>query len=66
MIDGAPEVVLHSVDLHEHLVEMPASMLKMPHRVDPVSTDFSREDRPEPVPPEPHCRVGNVLTNVEV
>ena len=60
MIDGTPEVVLHPVDLHEHLVEMPASMLKMPHRLDPVSTDFSREDRPEPVPPEPHCLVGNV------
>ena len=26
MIDGTPEVVLHPVDLHEHLVEMPAAL----------------------------------------
>lgn len=26
MINGAPEIVLHAIDLHEHLIEMPLSL----------------------------------------
>ncbi len=60
MIDRAPEVVLHPVNLHEDLVEMPLPMLKTPHRLDLAPTDLSREDRLEPVPPEPNRFMGDV------
>ncbi len=54
MVDSAPEIVLHAVDLHENLVEVPASMPEIPHRLDPTPAYLGRENRPEPVPPEPH------------
>jgi hypothetical protein len=53
VVNSAPEIVVHAVDLHENLVEMPASMPEMPHRLDPTSPDLGRENRAEPVPPEP-------------
>jgi len=50
--------VLHAVDLHEHLVEVPAPMPERPHRLNTVATDLRCEIRCEngakPVPPEPH------------
>jgi hypothetical protein len=32
----------------------------MPHRLDPVSPDLGRENRPQLIPPEPHRFVGDV------
>jgi len=43
-----------SVELHVHLVEMPAPVAQAPHLADSLTTDVSREHRPEPVPPMPH------------
>ena len=52
MIDCAPEVVLHSVDLHENFVEMPLPMPKRSHRLHPevdsgkragISTDVAEK-----------------------
>ena len=60
MIDGAPEVVLHAIDLHEDLVEMPTSMPEGPNRLDSAPADFCRENCPEAVPPEPHRLMGDV------
>lgn len=60
MIDSAPEVVLHPVDLHKDFVEMPTPVLKIAHRLDPVPADLCCEDRPEPVPSEPPCLVRDV------
>ncbi|MCZ8163873.1 MAG: hypothetical protein O9315_17855 [Beijerinckiaceae bacterium] len=54
MIDGAPEIVLHAVDLDEDLVEIPTPMPKIPHRLDPTPADLGSENRPEPAPPETH------------
>jgi len=51
VMDGAPEVVFDAVDLHEDLVEVPAPMVEMTHRLHPTTTDFGREDGAEPVPP---------------
>ena len=50
----AQEVVPHPVDLHEHLVEMPAPMPERPHRLDPATSYLGREDGAELVPPAPH------------
>ncbi len=54
MIDSAPEIVLHPVDLHEHLVEVPASMPETPHRLDAAAPDLRGKDGAETVPPEPN------------
>ena len=48
------------MDLHQNLIEVPASMLEMAHRLHPAATDLARENRPEPVPPEAHCLVCDV------
>ena len=48
------------MDLHKHLVEMPAPMAEMSHRKNPTLSDFTRENRPEPVPPNPHRLMGNI------
>jgi hypothetical protein len=60
VINSAPEVVFHAVDLHENLVEMPPTMPEIPHRLDPAPPDLRRENRPKAVPPEPHRLMRNV------
>lgn len=60
MIHGTPEIVLLAVDLHKDLVEMSPPIAESPHRLDPASADLGREDRPAPVPLEPHCLMRNV------
>ena len=53
MINGPPEVVRLTVDLHEDVVEMPPPMCPGPHAIDPLPPDFRGEQRSEPIPPEP-------------
>ena len=60
MIDGAPKVVRHPVDLHVDLVQMPAPMLASAHPVDPSSPDLGGKHRAEPLPPEPHRLVADL------
>ena len=43
MIDRAPEVVALAVDLHEHLIEMPASIPMSLHRIDAAPSDLGGE-----------------------
>jgi hypothetical protein len=54
VIDGPPEIVLHPVDFHEDLVEMPPPVTERTHRLNPTTADLGSENRPEPIPPEPH------------
>ncbi len=60
VIDGAPEIVFHPVDLHENLVEMPPTMPEIPHRLDAAAPNLGREDGAEPLPPKPHRLMGDV------
>lgn len=46
VIDGAPEVEPHAVDLHENLVEIPAPFAMGPHGLNLTPTDFGGEDLP--------------------
>lgn len=55
MTDRSPKVVHLSIDLHEHLEQAPAALLKTSHLVDPLTFDINRKHRTEPVPPKPHC-----------
>jgi hypothetical protein len=58
--NGMPALVFGSVDPHEHRVDEPAPMLEIPHDLDPVSPDLSREDGSGPVPPKPGRFTRNV------
>ena len=53
MIDGPPKVVPLTVDLHEHLVQMPAPPAGF-HARNPALSDLGREHRAEPMPPVSH------------
>jgi hypothetical protein len=60
VIHGPPEIVALAVDLHEHLIEMPAPLVAIPHRLHPPATNFSRENRAKSVPPKPHRLTADV------
>ena len=51
-----------TVDLHKHLIEVPAPMTKPAHPVHPLPANVGGEHRSEPVPPEPHRLVADVDT----
>ncbi len=59
VIDGAPKVLLLTVDPDENLVQMPAPMSELAHLLHPPPADVGGEHRSEPVPPEPHRLVTN-------
>ena len=59
MIDGAPEVVPLTVDLHQNLAEMPLPTAR-PHTFDPSFPDLVGDHRAEPMPPETNSFVANI------
>lgn len=54
MIDGAPEIVHLAIDLHKHLVQVPAPLPAGASAVDASSLHLGSEYRAEPVPQEAH------------
>ncbi len=60
VIDRSPQVVLLTLDLHEHLVEAPAPVAKALHSADPLAANIGCEHWPEPVPTHPHRLVADV------
>ncbi len=61
MIDGPPKIVFLAVDLHEHLIQVPAPSAGF-HAFDPALADLRGKHRPEPMPPVPDCFVTDVDT----
>src|SRR6056297_3130124 len=59
VINSTPQVVLFAIDLHEHLVQMPAPPAGA-HALDPPLSYLGGEDRTEPMPPEPDGLVADV------
>ena len=59
MIHSPPQIMLLAVDLHKHLVEVPPPNGYRP-AVNALTSDFSGEHRPEPVPQEAHGLVADV------
>jgi hypothetical protein len=53
-------MVLHPVDLHEHLVEMLQAMTIRPHRLNAGTPDLGGEKRTETVAPQPNRFMGDV------
>jgi hypothetical protein len=65
MVHGAPQIMPLAVDLHEHLIKMPAPVAVSPHLAHPLAADIRRKHRSEPVPPEPYCLVADVDAALE-
>ena len=60
VIDRPPEIMSLAVDLHEHLVEMPAPLGPGTQTFGAFPADFSGEHQPKPVPPETDGFVANI------
>lgn len=60
VVDRPPQIVRLAIDLHEHLIDVPAPVPKAPHSADPLSLDIGRKQRSKPVPPQPNSLVADV------
>jgi hypothetical protein len=60
MVEGAPKVAELAVDLHKHLVQVPAPLRIAAHGRDASLADLGGEHRTKPVPPEPDGLVADV------
>jgi hypothetical protein len=54
VVDRSPQVDHLAVELHVHLIKMPAPMAKAAHGRDTLPADVGREQRAKAVPPVPH------------
>ena len=54
MVDGAPQIAELAVDLHEHLVQMPAPLRIAAHVRDASLPNLGGEHWAKTVPPEPN------------
>ena len=60
VINGSLQIMSLAIDVHEHLVKVPAPMTKTPHAVYTTPADLSRKQWPEPVPPKAYRLMANV------
>ena len=65
VIDRSPQIMALAIDLHKHLVNVPAPMPETPHSALTLATDFCRKQRPKPIPPKPHCFMADVDAALE-
>ena len=59
VVDGPPQVMPLAIDFHENFIQVPPPMAGS-HTLDPPFPDLGREQRAEPVPPEPHSLMADV------
>src|SRR5208282_3343449 len=60
VVDGAPKIAELAVDLHEHLIQMPAPLRIAAHARDASLTNLGSEHWAKPVPPQPDGLVADV------
>ena len=60
MIDGAPEIVLDTVDFHKDLIQVPLPLCVLSHVGGTLRSDLASEDRAEPIDPEPHALMADI------
>jgi hypothetical protein len=65
MVDRALKIMLLPINLHEHLVAVPAPVTDPAYARNALPLNFRGEQRAKPVPPEPHCLVANVGSTFE-
>ena len=54
MVNSPPEVVGFTVNLYEHLVQMPLPIRMSTKLLNPFSSDLRGEQRSKAIPPKPH------------
>jgi len=54
VIHGPPKIKRLSVELYEHLIQMPLPMCPRPNSVNPPAADLSGKHRAKSVPPKPN------------
>ena len=60
MIYRAPAGMHLAVDLHVDLINILTPLPETPHPAHPLAPDVSREQRTEPVPPQPHRLMAHI------
>ena len=65
VIDRPPQIMRLAVDLHKHLIEVPAPMAEALHTAHSLSPDIRSEHRSKAIPPQPHGLVTNVNSTLE-
>lgn len=60
MINGPPEIVGLSIDLHEDLIQVPLPLRDLSHEIRSPDADLAGEHRPKPIDPEPHALVADI------
>ena len=60
MVNSAPEVAELAIDLHKHLIQMPAPLRIAAHARDASLANLGGEHWAKPVPPEPNGLVADV------
>ena len=60
MVDGAPEIMLHAVDLNENLIQVPLPLGVLAHEVGAFHPDLAGEDWTKTINAGPHAFVANV------
>ena len=65
MVDRAPEIHHLAVELHVHLVEVPAPLAKPTHPRHPLAPDVACQHRTKSVPPVPNGLVAYVDAALE-
>ena len=65
VVDGSPQIVRFSVNLHEYFVQMPLPVRMSMHLIDPFLTYLRSEDRTRSIPPKLNGFVANINTFFE-
>lgn len=65
MIDRAPQVVGFAVDLHEHLIKVPAPLAEGAHVADTTPAHVAGKHRTKTIPPEADGLVAQIDTTLE-
>jgi hypothetical protein len=60
VINGAPQIVCHSINFHKHLVQVPAPVFASAHHVHAFTPEFRGKQRTKPVPPVAHRFMTNL------
>jgi len=60
MINSSPKIVRLTVDLHDHLVQLPLPVCPQPHSTNPFLTDLSCKQRAKSIPPKSNRFVADI------
>ena len=60
MVDGAPEIMLDAIDLHEDLIEMPLPLSILSHVRSALRSDLTSEDWTKAINPKPHAFMADI------